>query len=74
VTKKRLIVVVPKQRPYKYTFDLHLHFFPYEHSLRTIMGPNHGAVFCKDVGGDLFYVEDKDERLIERFHPCPELS
>jgi len=66
VTKKRLIVVVPKQRPYKYTFDLHLHFFPYEHSLRTIMGPNHGAVFCKDVGGDLFYVEDKDERLMER--------
>jgi ubiquinone/menaquinone biosynthesis C-methylase UbiE len=28
VAKKRLIVVVPRQRPYKYTFDLHLHFFP----------------------------------------------
>jgi ubiquinone/menaquinone biosynthesis C-methylase UbiE len=58
VTKKRLIVIVPKQRPYKYTFDLHLHFFPYEHSLRTIMISNHRAISCKDVGGDLFYVED----------------
>jgi ubiquinone/menaquinone biosynthesis C-methylase UbiE len=27
VAKKRIIIVVPKQRPYKYTFDLHLHFF-----------------------------------------------
>ncbi|HTF62930.1 MAG TPA: class I SAM-dependent methyltransferase [Edaphobacter sp.] len=59
VTKKRLIVVVPKQRPYKYTFDLHLHFFPYEHSLRTMMISNHRALSCTDVGGDLFYVEDK---------------
>ena len=27
VTKSRLILVVPKQRPYRFTFDLHLHFF-----------------------------------------------
>jgi len=58
VTKRRLIVVVPKQRPYKYTFDLHLHFFPYEHSLRTVMASNGRAHSCKNVGGDLFYVED----------------
>jgi len=58
VTKRRLIVVVPKQRPYKYTFDLHLHFFPYEHSLRTVMASDRRTLSCKDVGGDLFYVED----------------
>ena len=29
VAKKRLILVVPRQREYKYTFDLHLNFFPY---------------------------------------------
>ena len=29
ITKKRLIIVLPKQREYKYTFDLHIHFFPY---------------------------------------------
>jgi len=58
VTKKRLIVVVPKQRPYKYTFDLHLHFFPYELSLLTIMNTNGNIGSCKVVGGDLLYIED----------------
>ncbi len=57
VTKKRLIVVVPKERPYKYTFNLHLHFFPYPHSFLTIMGTNKKNS-CHDVGGDLFYIED----------------
>jgi ubiquinone/menaquinone biosynthesis C-methylase UbiE len=28
VCRKKLIIVVPRQREYKYTFDLHLHFFP----------------------------------------------
>lgn len=27
VARKRLIIVVPRQRPYKYTFDLHVHLF-----------------------------------------------
>ncbi|MFN8373378.1 MAG: class I SAM-dependent methyltransferase [Anaerolineae bacterium] len=57
VTRQRLIIVVPKQRPYRYTFDLHLHFFPYEHSLLTIMGTGRKNR-CTTVGGDLFYVED----------------
>lgn len=56
VARKRLIVVVPKQRHYKYTFDLHLHFFPYPHSLMAIM--NKPTAKCEIVGGDLFYVED----------------
>ncbi|PIE53147.1 hypothetical protein CSA37_02975 [Candidatus Fermentibacteria bacterium] len=32
VAEKRLIIVVPKERPYKYAFNLHLHFFtfPYQ--------------------------------------------
>lgn len=57
VTKKRLIIVVPKQRPYKYTFNLHLHFFPYEHSLLFIMGKEKNNL-CKDIDGDWFYAED----------------
>jgi ubiquinone/menaquinone biosynthesis C-methylase UbiE len=58
VAARRLIVVVPKQRNYRYTFDLHLHFFSYPHDLVRAMGP-HGRVRCCDVvGGDLFYVED----------------
>jgi ubiquinone/menaquinone biosynthesis C-methylase UbiE len=58
VTRKRLIIVVPKQRPYKYTFDPHLHFFPYIHSLLVIMG-SHKNNICNEIGGDLFYIEDK---------------
>jgi ubiquinone/menaquinone biosynthesis C-methylase UbiE len=56
VTRKRLIIVVPKQRPYKYTFDLHLHFFPYKSDFLTLMGKNENT--CKIVGGDIFYFED----------------
>lgn len=56
VTSKRLIIVVPKQRPYKYTFDLHLHFFPYKSDFLTLMGKKEST--CRIVGGDIFYVED----------------
>jgi len=56
VTRKRLIIVVPKQRPYRYTFDLHLHFFPYEHSLMVLMGNRNNT--CRTINGDLFYIED----------------
>lgn len=58
VAKKCLIIVVPKQRPYKYTFDLHLHFFPYPHSLLAIMGKRSNS--CEEVGGDIFYIEYVD--------------
>lgn len=58
VAKKRLIIVTPMQRPYKYTFDLHLHFFPYPHSLLALMGKQKRN-FCRELDGDLFYYEDK---------------
>ncbi len=28
----RLIIIVPREREYKYTFNPHSHFFPYAHS------------------------------------------
>lgn len=58
VTKKRLIVVVPRQRPYKYTFDLHIHFFPYIFSFLQVMKPKKDTYYCKIIGGDIFYFED----------------
>lgn len=59
VTKKRLIIVVPKQRAYKYTFDFHLHFFPYEHSFLQIVKP--GKYYTLEtLGQDIFYLEDFD--------------
>lgn len=54
---KKLIIVVPRQRPYKYTFDLHLNFFPYLHSLLSVMGQTGKPIICEDVDGDIFYVE-----------------
>jgi len=52
-----LFVVVPRQRPYRHTFDLHLHFFPHPHSLINALRPPPGAASCEAVGGDLYYVE-----------------
>jgi SAM-dependent methyltransferase len=54
---KKLIIIVPKQRPYKYTFDLHLNFFPYLHSFLSVIGKTQGGVMCEEVDGDIFYME-----------------
>lgn len=54
---KRLLVIVPHQRPYKYTFDLHLNFFPYPHSLLSAFGKTPDEASCEDVDGDLLYIE-----------------
>jgi ubiquinone/menaquinone biosynthesis C-methylase UbiE len=63
VCSKRLIVVVPLEREYRFTFNPHLHFFPYPHSfLRTILPvPPTAATFV--IGRDLLYVE---ERFVDR--------
>lgn len=62
VTKKRLILVVPMQKPLRYTFDLHLRFFPFVDSfilaLRNIQIAPKNFV-CKNLGGDIFYYEDR---------------
>jgi ubiquinone/menaquinone biosynthesis C-methylase UbiE len=57
VAAKRLIVVVPKQRNYLYTFDLHLHFFPYPHDLIRAMGKHGISQSCEVEGGDLYFTE-----------------
>jgi hypothetical protein len=58
VARKRLIIVVPKQRPYLYTFNLHIHFFPYDFSLLAILRPKSNYQL-KNLGGDWFYIENK---------------
>ena len=57
VTRRRLIIVVPRERPYRYSFNLHLHFFPYPWNWQAVAGAPAGASLT-DVGGDWFYVED----------------
>ena len=59
VAKKRIIIVVPCERPYKYTFSLHLRFFPYIHSFLLEMMPfDKEKVTCEKIGGDIYYLED----------------
>jgi ubiquinone/menaquinone biosynthesis C-methylase UbiE len=56
VTRRRLLIVVPRQRYYRYTIDYHLHFFPEQEQLILRMGlPRHR---CSQVGGDLCYQAD----------------
>ncbi|MGD8374453.1 MAG: class I SAM-dependent methyltransferase [Candidatus Woesebacteria bacterium] len=53
VAKEGAIIVVPKQRPYKYTFSLHTHFFPYEWSLKAAFGTDQNVTI--KYLGDWFY-------------------
>jgi len=57
VSRKRLIVIVPRQREYKYTIDLHLNFFPYSYTLQRLMGSKGAEVGVLD--NDIYCIEDK---------------
>lgn len=61
VAARRLIVVVPKQRPLRYTFDLHLHFFPLRCMLLNWFRPDARTVSrrLEPLGGDWYYEEDR---------------
>lgn len=60
VCRHKLLVVVPRQRPYRFTFDFHLHFFPSPAALLIALRPLPPRARCEEIGRDLFYVEDKD--------------
>lgn len=55
VCKEKLIIVLPKQRNYRYTFDLHIHFFPYRYSVLNLM-ENKGVCIC--INNDWVYEEN----------------
>ncbi len=61
VAKKRIIVVLPIERPYLYTFNLHLHFFPYEFSVRCLFAPTGNSAHSqtiKRIKDRWFYLEN----------------
>ena len=60
VARQRLIVVVPREREYKYTFNPHFNFFPYPHSFLRAMHPVPAAHVCEDIGRDIYYSETYD--------------
>ncbi len=55
VCNQQLIIVLPRQREYKYTFDLHVHFFPYQSSVSKIL--NHPKGNCICLNNDWLYIE-----------------
>ena len=61
VARRRLIVVVPRQRPYRFTFDLHLRFFPLACMVFDCFRPGPGVAGqrLEALGGDWYYEEDR---------------
>lgn len=57
VAKNNLIIVVPCERPYKYTFNLHIHFFPYEYNFYSVVGKSENQNLQK-LSGDWYYLEE----------------
>lgn len=58
VTARRLVVVVPRQRYYRYTIDYHLHFFPSSAPLVALLDLPRSRT--RRVDGDWLYVGDRD--------------
>lgn len=64
VCRKRLIIIVPRQRPYRYSFDLHVHFFPYKHTFLNLIkniGDKPLKASIEEIKGDIYYIESFDE-------------
>ena len=58
VARKRVIIVVPREREALYTFNPHFNFFPYTHSFLRAVHPVPDVYVCEDIGRDIFYSED----------------
>lgn len=57
VCRKKLIVVLPRQRNYRYTMDLHIHFYPYRYNVQQLMCNKEATIELLDH--DWFYMEYK---------------
>lgn len=57
VARKKLIIVVPQEREYRFTFNPHLHFFPYPHSFLRYVTPVPQQHELESIGRDIFYSE-----------------
>ena len=61
VSARRLLVIVPLEREYRFTFNPHVHFFPYPHSFLRHILPVPANARCEVIGRDLLYIEDRPE-------------
>lgn len=54
VARKKVIIITPKQRPYVYTFDMHLNFFWFDYELPRLFGLRKYTL--RNLRGDWVYV------------------
>lgn len=59
ITARRLIIVVPQEREYLYSFNPHFNFFPYPHSFLRAAHPVPESHVCELIGRDIYYREDR---------------
>ena len=57
IARRRLIIVAPCEREYRYTFNPHFNFFPYRGSFLRIMIPVPEVFRCFKIGRDFYYEE-----------------
>ena len=57
IAARRVIIIVPREREYLYTFNPHFNFFPYTHSFLRAMQPVPQNYVCEDIGRDIYYCE-----------------
>jgi SAM-dependent methyltransferase len=57
IARRRLIIVVPAERPYRWSLNAHLHFFAYPYQLALTLQPQ-GRFSCERMGRVLYYRED----------------
>jgi len=60
VTRRQLVITTPRQRYFRYTLDLHIHFFPERSVLERTIGMLHHR--CDHIWGDWVYIGCRDER------------
>lgn len=61
LARRRLILVVPRERESRYPFNLHLHFFPYARTFLNRIAAPDGRFACEVLQGDIYYREDMPE-------------
>lgn len=61
ICKKKLIIVLPRQREYLYTFDLHIHFFPYQYNVEELL---QSKATIELLDNDWLCIEHKNENWI----------
>ena len=54
ISKNRVIITTPRQKYYKYTFDLHVNFYPQKYCLLKLIDLK--SYKCIDIKGDWSYI------------------